>query len=67
MAGSKNEPSPALQFLGDGYAVAQVGYRFSQEAVFPAQIFDCKAAVRWLRANARKYNLDSDHFVAWGS
>jgi acetyl esterase/lipase len=67
MAGSKNEPGPALQFLGDGYAVAQVGYRFSQEAVFPAQIFDCKAAVRWLRANARKYNLDPDRFVAWGS
>jgi acetyl esterase/lipase len=66
MAGSKNDPSPALRFTRDGYAVAQVGYRLSQEAKFPAQIHDCKAAVRWLRANAAKYNLDPNKFVAWG-
>ncbi|MGO8925925.1 MAG: alpha/beta hydrolase fold domain-containing protein [Limisphaerales bacterium] len=67
MAGSKNEPSPALRFTTDGYAVAQVGYRLSQEAKFPAQIHDCKAAVRWLRANAAQYNLDPNKFVAWGA
>jgi acetyl esterase/lipase len=67
MAGSKDGPSPALRFLKDGYAVAQVGYRLSQEAKFPAQIHDCKAAVRWLRANADKYNLDPNKFVAWGA
>jgi acetyl esterase/lipase len=67
MAGSKDGPSPALRFTKDGYAVAQVGYRLSQEAKFPAQIYDCKAAVRWLRANAAKYNLDSNKFVAWGA
>jgi acetyl esterase/lipase len=67
MAGSKNDSSPALRFTRDGYAVAQVGYRLSQEARFPAQIHDCKAAVRWLRANAAKYNLDPNKFVAWGS
>jgi acetyl esterase/lipase len=67
MSGSKANPSPAWRFLGEGYAVAQVGYRFSQEAKFPAQIHDCKAAVRWLRANAKKYNLDSKKFVAWGA
>lgn len=39
----------------------------SQAAVFPAQIEDCKAAVRWLRANAKKYNLDPDHIGAWGA
>src|ERR1017187_9218751 len=49
MAGSKKEPSPVLHFTRDGYAVAQVGYRLSQETKFPAQIHDCKAAVRWLR------------------
>ena len=38
MAGSKNDPSPALRFTRDGYAVAHVGYRLSQEAKFPAQI-----------------------------
>lgn len=67
MAGSKDSPSPALRFLKDGYAVAHVGYRFSQEATFPAQINDCKAAVRWLRANAENYHLDPNKFVAWGA
>jgi acetyl esterase/lipase len=67
MGGSKDGPSPALRFTASGYAVAQVGYRLSQEAVFPAQIHDCKAAVRWLRANARKYDLNPDRFVAWGA
>ena len=67
MAGSKDGPSPALRFVSDGYAVAQVGYRLSQEARFPAQIQDCKAAVRWLRANADKYSFDTNRFVAWGA
>ncbi len=66
LAGSKDGPSPALRFTANDYAVAQVGYRLSQEAKFPAQIHDCKAAVRWLRANAAKYNLDSNKFAAWG-
>lgn len=49
-----------------GYAVAVINYRLSGEAIFPAQIEDCKAAVRWLRANARKYNLDPDRIGAIG-
>ena len=50
-----------------GYAVASVNYRLSQEAKFPAQIEDCKAAVRWLRANATQYNVDPSRVAAWGS
>ncbi len=59
----------ALQngFVQKGFAVASVGYRLTDEAIFPAQIEDCKSAVRWLRANADKYNLDADHIGAWGS
>lgn len=57
---------PAFRFATKGYAVASINYRISQHAIFPAQIHDCKAAVRWLRANARKYGLDSDHIGAWG-
>ena len=38
--------------------MASINYRLSQHAVFPAQIEDCKAAIRWLRANAAKYHLD---------
>jgi acetyl esterase/lipase len=49
-----------------GYAAAVIDHRLSSEALFPAQIYDCKAAVRWLRANAAKYGLDAAHFGAWG-
>jgi len=55
--GSKSQP-PYLDQLKRGYIVASVEYRFSQKAVFPAQIQDCQAAIRWLRANAKKYNID---------
>jgi acetyl esterase/lipase len=50
--GSKGGGGPALGLLAKGYAVASINYRLSQHAVYPAQIEDCKAAVRFLRANA---------------
>jgi acetyl esterase/lipase len=53
--------------VAKGYAAASVEYRFSQKALFPAQIQDCQAAVRWLRGNARKYNLDPNHIGVWGA
>jgi acetyl esterase/lipase len=65
-AGSK-EGCPAVPFTGKGYAVASINYRFSQHALFPAQIEDCKAAIRWLRANAKKYNLDAGRIGVWGA
>jgi acetyl esterase/lipase len=52
--------------VGQGYAAASVEYRFSQRAVFPAQIQDCQAAIRFLRANADKYHFDKDHFGVGG-
>ncbi|MFG0335816.1 MAG: alpha/beta hydrolase fold domain-containing protein [Maioricimonas sp. JB049] len=66
-AGSKDDPTPAVAFVLAGYAVASIEYRLTGEAPFPAQIHDCKAAVRWLRANARRYNIDPDRFAAWGA
>ena len=54
-------------YLERGYAVASIGYRLSQHAVFPAQIEDCKAAIRWLRAHAMEYGLDPQRFGVWGS
>ncbi|MBA4064989.1 MAG: lipase [Isosphaera sp.] len=66
-AGSKSGNNPAMPLLAKGYAVASINYRLSQHDVFPAQIEDCKAAVRLLRANAKKYNLNPDAFGAWGS
>ena len=54
-------------YLNAGYAGASINYRLSQHAIFPAQIEDVKAAVRWLRANAETYRLDPNRFAAWGS
>ncbi len=65
--GSKENPSRVLPFVSEGYAVASVNYRLSQHAIFPAQIHDCKAAIRWLRAHADEYNLDADHIGVWGA
>jgi len=55
------------QLLAAGYAVASLNYRLSGEAKYPAQIEDAKAAVRFLRANAAKYNLDPDKFAVFGA
>ena len=65
-AGSKEQGVP-LPYLAQSYAVASINYRLSHHAKFPAQIEDCKAAVRWLRAHATEYRLDSSRFASWGS
>ncbi len=52
--------------IASGYAVASINYRLSGEATWPAQINDIKAAIRFLRANAAKYNLNPDKFATWG-
>ncbi len=65
--GSKRGAGPALECLNHGYAVASIESRLSGEAIFPAAIEDCKAAVSFLRLNASQYNLDPDRFAAWGS
>jgi acetyl esterase/lipase len=55
------------QLLAAGFAVASINYRLSGEAIYPAQIQDAKAAVRFIRANAAKYNLNPDKIGAWGA
>jgi acetyl esterase/lipase len=69
MIGDKGDVqnSPMMEGLKRGYAVACINYRLSDEAKFPRQIHDCKAAIRYLRANAPAFYLDPDHFGAWGS
>lgn len=52
--------------LESGYALVGVGYRLSGEAKFPAAVQDVKSAVRFVRANAAKYNLDPGRFAAYG-
>ena len=63
--GSKNHPPP-LNLISHGYIIVTIDYRLSGEAPFPAAIQDCKAAVRWIRANAATYHFDPDHIGAWG-
>lgn len=60
-------PSYVEALCSQGYAVASLDYRLTTTALWPAQIQDCKTAVRWLRANASTYNLDPDRFAAWGA
>ena len=50
-----------------GYTVASISYRYSSVAKFPAQIHDCKGAVRWLRANAEKYGYNPKKIFVAGS
>jgi acetyl esterase/lipase len=66
MGGSKEDEGIPLENLEHGFAIASINYRLSQHAIFPAQVQDCKAAVRWLRAHSLEYNLDADRFIAWG-
>jgi acetyl esterase/lipase len=56
----------ARGIIPHGFAVASIDYRLSGQAIFPAQIYDCKAAVRWLRAHATAYRLNPDKIGAWG-
>jgi dienelactone hydrolase len=57
-----------MPFLRSGeYAGASIGYRLSRQASWPAQLHDCKAAIRWLRANAANYNIDPDRIAIFGS
>jgi acetyl esterase/lipase len=61
-----DQVAPMLEALKKGYAVVSVNYRLSQEAKFPAQIQDIKAAIRWVKANAEKYHFDKNKIVLWG-
>ena len=58
--GGNKYPCPVVGMVKLGYVVASVEYRFSQKAKFPAQIQDCQAAIRWLRANAVKYQINPE-------
>jgi acetyl esterase/lipase len=56
-----------MRLLEQEYAVASIDYRLLQEGgAFPANLYDCKAAVRWLRARATEYGLDGEHIGVWG-
>lgn len=65
--GGSKDRCPASRLVLEGYTVASIQYRLTDVAPWPAQIQDCKGAVRWLRANAAKYGIDGERIAAWGS
>lgn len=60
------KPVSTLAFVEDGYAMASVDYRLSGDAPFPAQVFDIKAAIRFLRAEAGAYGYDASRIAILG-
>jgi acetyl esterase/lipase len=60
------DPTPFERVAQAGVAVASVDYRLSGEAVWPAQLHDAKAAVRWLRSRAAELGVDGDRVASWG-
>ena len=57
---------PIMEALKRNYAVVAINYRLSDEAKFPCQINDVKAAIRWIRANGEKYTLNPGKIGIWG-
>lgn len=55
-----------VRFARAGYVVASIEYRTSNEAQFPAQLIDVKAAVRYLRAHASEFCIDPEHIFVMG-
>ncbi|KAA5544696.1 alpha/beta hydrolase [Roseiconus nitratireducens] len=65
---SGNKSNCSLDWLADeGYSVASISYRLTDRAIFPAQIHDCKAAVRWLRAHADQFGYRTDRIAVAGT
>lgn len=57
---------PALYALQKGYAVISVNYRLVPDVYFPDFIYDAKAAIRFIKANCKKYSIDKNKMVVWG-
>jgi acetyl esterase/lipase len=64
--GSKNF-CPIAFMATQQLAIVSINYRLDSVAKFPAQIYDCKGAIRWLRAHADQYHLDADHIGVFGA
>lgn len=53
-------------YLSEGFAIASIDYTLSSTAIFPQQIYDVKASIRYLRANAAKYHVNGNEIGLWG-
>jgi acetyl esterase/lipase len=64
---SPRTPGNILDFAAAGFVAAAINYRLSGEAPYPAGLYDCQSAVRWLRAHAREYQVDPNRIGAYGN
>jgi len=65
--GTKQQLAGIAQGLAkQGYTTAAISYRLAPQDKFPAQVYDCQAAVRWLRENAARFKLDPDRIGGYG-
>lgn len=68
ISGSKENQRIMAQHLAEnGFVGITVAYRLSQEAVYPAGVIDLKDAIRWIKSNAKTYNIDSDKIAVLGT
>jgi len=65
--GNKMSVARQLFLLENGFALASINYRLSHNAQFPAQIHDCKAAIRYLKKHASEYGIDENRIGVWGA
>jgi len=66
-AGSKEDAMwMAYDMANLGFTAFSISYRLTGDAPYPAQIEDCKTAVRFVRANAEKFNINPDKIGAYG-
>lgn len=66
-SGNRSQHIPLAQQLAQrGFVAITVEYRLSTEALYPAAVYDLKAAIRWIRAHAQKYNIDTRKIAALG-
>ena len=66
--GSKNFAGRGMPYLRTGrYIFASINYRLLDEANILEMIYDCKAAIRYLKSNAKKYGIDKNKIGVWGS
>lgn len=63
---SEHKLDPALHMLEYGYAIVSISYSLSWKAKLPTQIYEVKAAIRYLKAHAEEYHLDKHHVALWG-
>ena len=59
--------TPFLSYLQSGsFACIKINYRLSSESKWPAQLYDCKAAIRWIKGNAERFGFDKNKIAVQG-